>query len=483
MTMVQKQKHGWLKHLDFIILDLICLEVSYLLAYWIRMNRLDLFSGQRIYININVFLVCIELCYVLLRSEYKDILKRGTLIEARRVLIQNIVVWALVMFYIYMSKQVTTFSRVVFIAGFIFSIVLMFLVRVIWKKNIRSRLTKGSTLPYLLVITTLSRAKKMMQAFADQGYSGYNLLGCVIIDGDLRADEAGRLQVVCRKEDLREYLKKNIVDEVLINISSDDERIDVRGLYDTLLSMGITVNTATDFSEYDLPNAYIKQIGGYICLSSSISPSSAGKLFVKRIIDIAAGLVGSIITLILFIFVAPAIYKASPGPIFFRQERVGKNGRKFKIFKFRSMYPDAEERKQELMEKNKMKGLMFKVDNDPRIIGSEKGPGNGIGNFIRRTSIDEFPQFFNILKGDMSLVGIRPPTADEFKYYDLSHKVRLSMKPGLTGLWQVSGRNEMTDFEEIIKLDRYYIEKWSLKLDIKIILKTFKVVLTGKGAE
>ena len=162
---------------------------------------------------------------------------------------------------------------------------------------------------------------------------------------------------------------------------------------------------------------------------------------------------------------------------------MGKNGRRFKMYKFRSMYMDAEERKKELMEQNKMQGMMFKMDNDPRIIGSEKGPGKGIGNLIRKMSIDELPQFYNILKGDMSLVGTRPPTVDEFEAYDLHHKVRLSMKPGLTGMWQVSGRSEITDFEEIVKLDEYYIENWSLKLDRKIIFKTFKVVLAREGAE
>lgn len=153
------------------------------------------------------------------------------------------------------------------------------------------------------------------------------------------------------------------------------------------------------------------------------------------------------------------------------------------MYKFRSMYMDAEERKKELMAQNKMQGNMFKMDNDPRIIGSEKGPGKGIGNIIRSLSIDELPQFYNILKGDMSLVGTRPPTVDEVAAYDLHHKVRLSMKPGLTGMWQVSGRSEITDFEEVVELDTKYIEQWSIGLDIKILFKTVTVVFTGSGAK
>ena len=143
---------------------------------------------------------------------------------------------------------------------------------------------------------------------------------------------------------------------------------------------------------------------------------------------------------------------------------------------------DAEERKKELMAQNKMQGNMFKMDNDPRIIGSEKGPGKGIGNIIRSLSIDELPQFYNILRGDMSLVGTRPPTMDEYNQYELHHKSRLAAKPGLTGMWQVSGRSDFTDFEEIVKMDSDYIKNWNIGLDIKIILKTVLVVLGQKGS-
>ena len=157
------------------------------------------------------------------------------------------------------------------------------------------------------------------------------------------------------------------------------------------------------------------------------------------------------------------------------------------MYKFRSMYMDAEKRKAELMAQNKIQGgLMFKMDDDPRIIGSEKkgkdGKPKGIGNFIRNTSIDEFPQFINVLKGDMSLVGTRPPTVDEWNHYDPLHRVRMSAKPGITGLWQVSGRSKITDFDQVVALDKQYIENWSLWLDLKILFKTVKVVLRHEGA-
>ena len=223
-----------------------------------------------------------------------------------------------------------------------------------------------------------------------------------------------------------------------------------------------------------LSNQSVENFAGYTVLSSCIKMATPRQLFLKRAMDIAGGLVGCIITLIATIFVAPVILIQSPGPVFFSQTRVGKNGRKFKIYKFRSMYTDAEERKKELMVQNKMNGLMFKMDNDPRIFP--------FGNFIRKTSIDELPQFWNVLKGDMSLVGTRPPTVDEYEQYEYHHHVRLASKPGLTGLWQVSGRSDITDFEEVVALDTRYITEWSLGLDVKIIFRTIQVVFTGQGS-
>ena len=157
------------------------------------------------------------------------------------------------------------------------------------------------------------------------------------------------------------------------------------------------------------------------------------------------------------------------------------------MYKIRSMYTDAEERKKELMNENRVKdGLMFKMDFDPRIIGNKVLPDGkkktGIGEFIRRTSLDEFPQFFNVLGGSMSTVGTRPPTIDEYEKYQFHHRARLSVKPGITGMWQVNGRSEITDFEEVVKLDTAYIANWSLVLDLKILFKTIVVLFTHKGA-
>ena len=248
--------------------------------------------------------------------------------------------------------------------------------------------------------------------------------------------------------------------------------------------MGITVHECLEDRAGWAGNQFINRMGGYTVLTSSVRVISSRQAMMKRTMDICGGIVGMILTGIITIFLAPAIYIASPGPIFFSQMRVGKNGKLFKIYKFRSMYMDAEERKKELMKQNEMKGLMFKMENDPRIIGSgADGSKHGLGWFIRKTSLDEFPQFWNVLKGDMSLVGTRPPTVDEWKQYETYHRGRLAVKPGLTGMWQVSGRSDITDFEEVVKLDMEYVKNWNIGMDIKMLLKTVGVVLKGSGSK
>ena len=240
--------------------------------------------------------------------------------------------------------------------------------------------------------------------------------------------------------------------------------------------MGTTVHLSfhalDSFNDF---NKSLSMLGDIPVLTFANNFYNPWSLAVKRLIDIIGSLVGIAITLIVSIFVAPAILIESRGPLIFKQRRVGKNGRFFYVYKFRSMYKDAEERKKALMEKNEMKGLMFKMTDDPRI--------TKVGKFIRKTSIEELPQFFNVLKGDMSLVGTRPPTVDEFSQYEGYHKRRLSMKPGMTGMWQVSGRSDIEDFEEVVKLDLEYIDNWSIGLDFKILFKTIAVVFHHGGAK
>lgn len=279
---------------------------------------------------------------------------------------------------------------------------------------------------------------------------------------------------MANKDNMFIYVTRSVVDEIFIYFS-DSNKIPIKEVIKNFRDMGISVKLNIDLFDMDVDTEkYIDKVGNYnaVCFAPKVTPLHL--VLFKRILDIIGSLIGLTITLFSAIIVGPLIILESPGPILFSQKRVGRNGRIFKIYKFRSMYCDAEERKKELIENNEMHGLMFKMENDPRI--------TRVGKFIRKTSIDELPQFWNVLKGDMSLVGTRPPTVDEFEQYEGYHKQRLSMTPGLTGVWQVSGRNEIKDFEEIVAMDVEYINNWSLKRDFEIILRTIGVVFTSNGA-
>ena len=200
---------------------------------------------------------------------------------------------------------------------------------------------------------------------------------------------------------------------------------------------------------------------------------AAGLLY-KRVLDLVGGVVGTVIFLINYPFVAIAIKFDSEGPVLYKQKRMGQHGRTFNLYKFRTMYQDADKRRQDLVANNVMNGAMFKMKDDPRI--------TKVGRWLRKTSIDEIPQFLNVLTGEMSLVGTRPPMIEEVEEYKLEHLKRISNKPGITGLWQVSGRNIITDFDEIVDLDCKYSDNWRFSDDLKILLKTVVVVLQRKGA-
>jgi exopolysaccharide biosynthesis polyprenyl glycosylphosphotransferase len=192
------------------------------------------------------------------------------------------------------------------------------------------------------------------------------------------------------------------------------------------------------------------------------------QMLFKRIFDVIGSLVGMFILIVCYPWLALLIKLTSPGPVFFKQVRVGKNGKRFIIYKFRSMTDDAEKRRKELMKLNECDGAIFKIKEDPRV--------TAIGKIMRKLSLDELPQFLNVLLGEMSLVGTRPPTVDEVAQYQKWHHRRISIRPGITGLWQVSGRSKISSFDEIVKLDLSYIDNWSIWLDIKIILKTIAVL-------
>lgn len=472
--MYKKENNSWLKHIDFVILDILCLQLAFILAYEIRVAKGIPYLNP-LYENMAFVLVIFQLLVSFFWESFSGVLRRGFLIEMKCMIEHEICVMLLAVLYLFMSQQGVMYSRGAFTIMCTLYFFIAYAARIGWKKVIRSRKFAEGEKRSILIITTDAEAANVVKALRGDSYGTYHLAGVALLDKNKTGSMIQRVPVVAGADDVTAYIHKNWVDEVFFALP---EHVDIpKKIMKDCNRMGVVTHVQLAALNELGKNQVVEEIAGYMVLSSSINIVSSWQLLVKRLMDIAGGLVGCIFTGIIYIFIAPIMKVKSPGPVFFSQVRMGKNGKPFKIYKFRSMYMDAEERKKELMEKNNIKdGLMFKMDDDPRII-------KGIGHFIRKTSLDEFPQFWNILKGDMSLVGTRPPTMDEWDKYELHHRRRLAIKPGLTGMWQVSGRSEITDFEEVVELDTKYIEQWSIGLDIKILFKTVTVVFTGSGAK
>lgn len=480
--MYRKISNSWLKHWDFIILDLIFLQIAYVFSYILR-NGMENPYGKELYLNIGIVLCFVDICTAFFLESYRGIMRRGYMRELKAVLKHVLVVAAIEVIYLFLTKIGEEFSRVSFVSFIICAIFFLYVERILWKSYLLKHKKVFYNKRAILILTTSDKAESVVRRVEENTYNELELIGCVLLDRDDRVGEKiDKVPVVCTGEGIFDYIQTRWVDGVLVNVRRGT--LLPEDFITTCLQMGVTVHTKIAEIGEDTSNQQLDRLGGYVVLSTNIRMATSRQLFLKRLMDICGGVVGLLITGIITIFLAPAIYLASPGPVFFSQMRVGRNGRKFKIYKFRSMYMDAEKRKKDLMEKNQMKGFMFKMDADPRIIGSgPDGTRHGLGWFIRKTSIDEFPQFLNILKGDMSLVGTRPPTIDEWEQYEHHHRGRMAMRPGLTGMWQVSGRSDITDFEEVVRLDVEYIQKWNLTLDIKILLKTVLVVFQGRGSK
>ena len=482
--MYRKDSNEWIKHIDFIILDLICLQIAFVLAYAVSGYGFNPYNTM-IYKNMAVFIEGTDLVLMIFMGTLKNVLKRGYYKNFVVTLQHGVVLGGISVLYLFLQQQGQMYSRLAFIQTFVIYILLTYVVRELWKKSLRKQMEEGGVRSLLLVVTE-DVAKIVVENMKENNYARYKIAGMVVIDKDMTGQWIDDVIVVSNMEKAAEFVCKAWIDEVLIVTSGSVPY--PKKLIEQFTETGVTVHLKlAKVQNVSGQKQFVEKIGPYTVLTTSINYASSKELMLKRLMDIAGGLVGCLITGILFIFVAPAIYIASPGPIFFAQERVGKNGKKFKMYKFRSMYVDAEARKAELMKDNKLgDGKMFKMDFDPRVIGNKILPDGthktGIGDFIRRTSIDEFPQFFNVLKGDMSVVGTRPPLISETNLYELHHRARLAIKPGITGMWQVSGRSDITDFEEVVRLDKEYIENWNIGLDIKILFKTVLVVLRKDGS-
>ncbi len=472
-----------LRHLDFLAFDVLVLQLSFVLMYSITKHTGFIYNDENYMIQAAVFFV-VQAALGLLSNAYDQIFTRGMYDEMKSLLLNIVLIELLSGAFILMTHTDVSNKELAIVAGLYFDI--NFFVR---QANKAHHLRRGLPKRKVAIVTSSGKVYSAVRRVRENNYSAEFELSCIVLMDEAPAEKFEDLGVpvfYAYGELILEKISRLWIDDAFVLL---EENVTYpRKLMEDFLYMGITIHTSLSvLDHFSFASVGVEELGSFKVITNSIRFVSNSAMFIKRSMDIAGGLVGSIGTVLLMLVIGPLIYIKSPGPIFFTQKRIGLNGRVFKMYKFRSMYMDAEKRKAELMEKNKFQsGLMFKMDDDPRIIASEKKGENGkpkvIGNFIRNTSIDEFPQFFNVLKGDMSLVGTRPPTLDEWNQYDPRHRIRMSVKPGITGMWQVSGRSKLTDFDQVVALDQKYVENWSAWMDIKILVKTVEVVLKHEGA-
>ena len=490
---------GWMKHLDFMILDLIIIEISFILAYSIRHPGQSIFDNE-VYRSVFFVLALSEVMAALLLRVHSGILRRGYLKEFISVMQLILFTAAVIMAYMFFGKTSEKYSRLVVFYYILLASVLVYISRILWKKLIDNA-GKGAAgrIRHMFLITTSDIAEEVIDTINRNSFGTIEITGMALADAEYKpaADislisnedtkagtvpEIKGVKIVTTMDGAADYISRQWVDEVMIDLPPEYET--PQELLRECYLMGVTTHVALKY-DVDRYSAYeAGKVAGIYTLTESVRIVDGYDIVIKRLMDIAGSIVGLIFTILLTVIIGPLIFIADPGPIFYSQERVGKNGRIFKMHKFRSMYKDADREKDKYIKDNGMQGFIFKMDDDPRIIGSgSDGKKHGIGWFIRRTSIDEFPQFLNVFSGEMSLVGTRPPTVDEWEKYERRHRARLAMKPGITGLWQISGRNEITNFDEIVDMDMEYINTWTISEDIKIILKTVGAVITGRGAK
>ena len=482
MRMYTRNAQGWSKHLDFFIVDEISLQAAFILAVLCR-QRVWAYSTS-LYQTLGFIFALVNVLVLILHNSMHNVMSRGYYREAVETLKHCFYLFAIVAIYMFSTQSGDSYSRIVIFLTFPLYLLIGYTTRVLWKfflkKHCREREKKES----MLVVAAPETAEYILNRLSSDELAHYKIVGVVLTEESDKNEIKG-YPVVANLDSAADYIVKEWIDSVYIDAPLTDKRC--IKLMDDCTLMAVPTHYHVPTMGRAGVKRFSEKIGKTMVLTTSINYATPAQALLKRSFDIVVGFFGSLAAIVIIAIVGPIIKKESPGPILFTQERIGRNGKRFKMYKIRSMYMDAEERKKDLMEQNRVKdGMMFKLDFDPRIIGNKILPDGtkktGIGEFIRRTSLDEFAQFFNVLEGTMACIGTRPPTVDEYEKYQYHHRARLAIKPGITGMWQVSGRSDITDFEEVVRLDTEYIANWRLWLGIKILFKTITVLFTHQGA-
>jgi len=479
-----KEYEAFLKKM-MIFADLLILAVSFILAYFIRANiyhlyKFDLFPSRVVMGTIHPLDKYLWLLLIIL-PVWHGLLSSQGLYESFRTKRLTEIVW-IIMKTGFLATLITgtlifvfklTYVSRIFVALFsAISVTLLSLEKILLIQSFKHASPREDSYKHLLVVGTGKRAEKFVQMVKQRPEWGIKIVGIIDDEPEKIGIDVSNIKVIGLLKDIPNILHEKIIDEVVFIVP----RLWLSRIEQSILSCereGIKVSVAVDLFNFKIGKLQATDLGGVPLMRLETTPGSPWQLFIKRGTDFIVSLVALVLLAPVLLLIAVVIKLNSRGPLFFKQVRNGMNGREFTLLKFRSMVVGAEKMQEELIALNEMDGPVFKIKDDPRL--------TKIGKFMRKTSLDELPQLINVLKGDMSLVGPRPPIPGEVTNYKTWQRRRLSLRPGITCFWQISGRNEI-DFERWMKLDLKYIDNWSLWLDFKILLRTIPVVLFGIGA-
>lgn len=465
------------------IVDIGITAVSFIAAYFIKRDLLPgaisgLTTGPNYYI---VLLMIIIIWYVSfnwagLYGSFREHPLSWFFLRIVKACLVGLLVLNLLLFVFHIRDM----SRLLMGIFFVLNVSFLTLFKLMVMLTLERARAKGFNTRNVLIVGSRDRAAALIRSIDEDKKGGYQILGCFDVDEDrVGASVINGYRVLGSMETLKAYLQTNVVDELIFAmplriIPEADKYIVIAE------AMGVRVRIIPDWQLHylayapDVANIRVAEFSGVPTLTLQSTPLNEGMLFVKALMDYGLACVFVLVFSPVFILISLAIFIASPGSVFYKQERLGRNGRRFNVLKFRTMVRNADQMLDELKEKNEADGPAFKIKNDPRIIP-------WVGTFLRKSSLDELPQLINVLKGDMSLVGPRPPLPSEVDEYEIWQRRRLSMKPGLTCIWQIAPRRNDLSFDEWMKLDLEYIDKWSLQLDFMLLLRTAGAVLTGSG--
>jgi exopolysaccharide biosynthesis polyprenyl glycosylphosphotransferase len=474
---MRRDVRTWMPWLSLLV-DVIVVNVAFLIAYWLRYD-LQLFRSVDPANNVpySVYLPMVALLTLLLvlfnrREGAYDVRKGRPVFDDLFGVINSTTTAIMLMVVLVFFYRRLFYSRVIFIYAGILIVALLGLARLLRSMVLARMRAAGQGVDRVLIIGAGEVGRTVMRNLIAQPELGYRVVGFLDDDPAKCSSDIGPIRALGTLDILPQAIRENDIKQVIITLPWQYHRKVIR-LVTEAEQAGVRARVVPDLFQLSLGGVDVEAVNGIPLISVKGSALTGFNSTLKRIVDVTIAGCALVLFSPVWALVALAIRLDSSGPVLFRQERIGLHGRPFTVLKFRSMYVNAEEQLDKLREHNEDEGPLFKMKEDPR--------RTRVGRFIRRTSLDEVPQFINVLRGDMSMVGPRPGLASEVAQYQDWHRKRLEVVPGLTGLWQVSGRSELT-FDEMVMLDIYYAENWSLGMDLRIMARTVPQFIFGDGA-